>query len=154
MILYLARHGQAAKPSADRPSELTELGRAQTRLVAEAFAQSNPNIAQIWYSPKTRALQTAQIYQEVLGIPAENFIETENLSLDGDVDSLYPTILENQKGNLLLVSHQPLLEELSSLLVTGSDHFPHIAFPTSGIVAFERLSDWKYLRSLDPSQLK
>ena len=154
MLLYLARHGQAANPAPEQPSQLTNLGISQTRLTAQALANRSAKIDQIWHSPKRRTIETALIYQAILGISKENYIEKETLSIDGNVDDLYSDILQNQNRNLLLVSHQPTLEELSSLLVTGSDHFPHIAFPTSGIVVFEYYNQWKFLYSLNPSQLK
>lgn len=154
MKLYLARHGQAARSAPETPSSLTALGKTQTELIARALVKRNLGIEQIWHSPKTRASQTAEIYQSALKINPAHFISKETLSIDGDVDLLYQEILDTKVKNLLLVSHQPLLEELSSLLVAGSDHLPSIAFPTSGIAAFKYDTQWKWLWSLKPSELK
>lgn len=154
MKLYLARHGQAARSASEAPSSLTAQGKTQTQLVAQELRKRNLGIQQIWHSPKTRASQTAEIYQSTLKINPAHFISKETLSIDGDIDALYQEILNTKVKNLLLVSHQPLLEELSSLLVAGSDHLPHIAFPTSGIVAFKYDARWKWLWSLKPSELK
>ena len=154
MFLYLARHGMAASPAPEQPSELTQSGARETRAMAQALSEENPNISQIWYSPAVRAVQTAEIYQAALRISPEDFIRKEALSIDGDVDDFYQELLLHLDKNLLLVSHQPTLEELSSLLVAGSDHFPPVAFPPSGLVVFEYGGQWKWRRSLDPSQLK
>jgi phosphohistidine phosphatase len=133
---------------------LTEQGRSDVARVVQELAKRQLNIQQIWYSPKARAKQTAEIYASLLKIGSSNFIENKALSMDGDVDQLYHEILESKIKNLMVVSHEPLLEELSSLLVTGSDHIPHVFFPTSGVAGFEQGQNWRHLWLLDPSALK
>jgi phosphohistidine phosphatase SixA len=154
MFLYLARHGMAASPAPEKPSRLTQGGERETQAMARALASQHPSIHQIWISPALRTIQTAEIYRTALKLSEENLIQKEALSIDGDVDDLYQELLLHLDKNLLLVSHQPTLEELSSLLVTGSDHFPPVAFPPSGLVLFEYDGQWKWRQSLDPSQLK
>lgn len=154
MNLFLARHGQAATLEAGKSMHLTQEGREEVLKVARELLRRKLNIQQIWYSPKARAQQTAEIYAKVLGISPENFIENKTLSIDGDVDSLFPEILACGLENLMVVSHEPNLEELSSLLVSGSDHMPHFIFPTAGVAAFEQGPNWRWAWLLEPASLK
>jgi phosphohistidine phosphatase SixA len=118
------------------------------------LAKRQLNIQQIWHSPKTRTKQTAEIYASYLKINTSNLIENKALSMEGDIDLLYHELLESKINNLMVVSHEPQLEELSSFLITGSDHLPHVLFPTSGVAAFEQGPHWRYLWLLSPSTLK
>jgi len=133
---------------------LTEQGRWDVARVGQELVLRDLNIEQIWHSPKARTKQTAEIYASILKLDASNLIENKELSMDGDITQLYHELLESKIKNLMLVSHEPQLEELSSFLVTGSDHLPQILFPTSGVAAFEQGPHWRYLWLLKPSALK
>jgi phosphohistidine phosphatase len=153
MNLFLARHGQAATLEAGKSMHLTAEGREEVAKVAQELLRRKLNLQQIWYSPKTRAAQTAEIYARVLGIPPANLIENKALSIDADMDLVYPEILACGLENLMVVSHEPNLEELSSLLVSGSDHLPQFIFPTAGVAAFEQGPNWRWAWLLEPSSL-
>jgi phosphohistidine phosphatase len=154
MNLYLARHGQAASSEPGKSMNLTEQGKADVIRVGQALADRQLNIQQIWHSPKARTKQTAEIYASFLKLDNSNLIENKALSMDGDIDLFYHELLESKIKNLLIVSHEPQLEELSSFLITGSDHLPRILFPTAGVAAFEQDPNWRYLWLLTPSTLK
>jgi phosphohistidine phosphatase len=154
MKLYLARHGQAASPEPGASAVLTDQGKNDLALVGRELAARNLNIEQIWHSPKTRTRQTAEIYAEILGIKSLNLIEKKVLSTDGDIDLLHPEINESYVQNLLVVSHEPLLYDLSSYLGVNSEDLSALVFPPSGVVAFEKGRDWKWLWLLEPSILK
>jgi phosphohistidine phosphatase len=154
MKLYLARHGQAASPEPGAPAVLTARGKTDVERVGLELVRLSLNIQQIWYSPKTRTRQTAEIYAENLGIKPLNLIEKNTLLIDAAIDLLYHDILESKIKNLLLVSHEPLLNELSSFLVGDMADLSTIFFPTSGVAAFEQGSHWKWLWLLEPSVLK
>ena len=69
MNLYLLRHGKAARPDPDQPSSLTTRGKAEVTLVAEHFKKHRLQINNLWHSPKTRAIQTAEIFLKIAGEP-------------------------------------------------------------------------------------
>jgi phosphohistidine phosphatase SixA len=154
MRLYLARHGQAASPEPGASAGLTAQGRTDVTLVAQELAGRKLNIQQIWYSPKTRTQQTAGIYAEILKVDPSHLMKKETLLIDGDINLLYEDILESQKTNLLLVSHEPLLNELASLLAGDRNDLSSVFFPTSGVAAFEKSLHWKRLWLLEPSALR
>jgi broad specificity phosphatase PhoE len=73
MILFCIRHGESnynvqgrIQGRSDLP-ELSELGRAQSRAVAEALASSG--IGAIYASPSRRAWQTAEVIAARVGLP-------------------------------------------------------------------------------------
>src|ERR1039457_3460314 len=108
MMIYLSRHGAASHSGPDQPSSLTPKGKAEVIRMAEHLIQKKGlKVSSIWHSPKTRAVQTAEIYWKAFGnldIPLE---EKLNLSPDGDLDQIYQDIHNYKTGNLLLVSHLP-----------------------------------------------
>lgn len=75
MILWLLRHGKAADAityrggDADRP--LTERGEAQAEEAGETLARHAPQIDFVLTSPRTRALQTAELAVEAHGAAPE-----------------------------------------------------------------------------------
>jgi phosphohistidine phosphatase len=154
MKLYLARHGQATSPRSDAPASLTAQGKTNVERVGLELARRSLTIQQIWYSPKTRTRQTAEIYAGILGIKPANLMEKNTLLIDAAVDLLYHDILESKINHLLLVSHEPLLNELSSFLVEDEADSSSIYFPTSGVAAFEQDPRWKWLWHLEPAALK
>ncbi|HXL72030.1 MAG TPA: histidine phosphatase family protein [bacterium] len=154
MKLYLARHGQAASSEPGVPASLTDQGKRDLALMGRELAVRNLNIEQIWYSPKTRTRQTAEIYAEILGVKSLNMIEKKVLSPDGDIDLLHHEINESYVQNLLVVSHEPVLHDLSSFLGVNSEDLSSIVFPPSGVSAFEKGRDWTWLWLLEPSVLK
>jgi phosphohistidine phosphatase len=153
MKLFLLRHGQAAKTSPDGPRPLTPHGKAEVSSVGEYFKKNKIRIGEVWHSPKTRAIETAEIFLEA----SENFDaiqeQKDGLIPEGDVEGTLRD-LETFKGpSLIIVTHLPFVAELACGLdpeKNGSE----MTFPTAGVAAFERKNNgWKWLWSLDPSKL-
>ena len=155
MLIYLSRHGEASHTGPDKPSSLTPRGQADVTRMAEFLVEKkNFKINAIWHSPKTRAVQTAQIYWKVLENPKTPMEEKISLSPDGDIHEIYNDLLHQKAGNFLLVSHLPFLPDLISLLTRDSPGAPDFNFPTSGIAAFEFDKTFRFLWALDPGSLK
>ncbi len=135
MRLYIARHGEAsfnAPSDGERP--LTPHGVGQTRNVAKQCAAELQEVSAIWASPLRRAQETANVFSRHLGI---EIITQPFLMPDSDpqrvVDKLSAAA---EESTLLIVSHQPLVGELVSLLVAGNiyESYP---FSTSELVTLE-----------------
>lgn len=155
MILYLLRHGRAARLDPNQPRALTARGKTEVALVAEHFKREGLQVNTLWHSPKTRAVQTAEIFLEVLGKKDVQVEEKKDLKPEGDAQAVLEAIAALKEGSLLVVSHLPLVGDLASLL--GADSAGHHAFgfPTAGLAAFEgKGRSWKWLWSLNPSTLK
>jgi phosphohistidine phosphatase len=100
-VIWLLRHGEAAdgSPDADRP--LTERGEEQSRTAGAALAALGAPLDACLTSPKVRALDTAKLACEALGLEPR---EEQRLS-SGPFD---PTEVALGHGeHVLLVGHDP-----------------------------------------------
>jgi phosphohistidine phosphatase SixA len=121
--------------------------------VAEYLIQQKiPRLDAIWHSPKTRAIQTAEMIWKALENPALPLEKRNDLTPDGDADQIHQDILGHGNGNLLIVSHLPFLPDLAGILLEDGDQV--ISFPTAGMAAFKRDKNFKLLWTLDPSTLR
>ncbi len=122
MELLLWRHAAAVQASpelADRHRPLSELGQCQARRVAHWLNSQELRSLRILVSPAVRCQQTAQ----ALALPFET---DERLSQNADVADLlaaahWPQGYGKHGGMVLLVSHQPALGRLASLLMCGQE---------------------------------
>ncbi|MCQ2522080.1 MAG: histidine phosphatase family protein [Lachnospiraceae bacterium] len=74
--LYFARHGQTVwnvenKICGATDSPLTEKGRQQARELGEEIVKQGLTIDEIWYSPLSRAKDTALLVSDMTGVPAK-----------------------------------------------------------------------------------
>ena len=115
MKLWVLRHGEA-EPYARRDAEreLTARGCEQVRCSA-AQLLGKP-LDRIWVSPYVRAQQTAALVCEVLGFTGE--VQTVPW-LTPESEPKFAASKLPDTGNVLLVSHQPFVGELISLLQHG-----------------------------------
>jgi phosphohistidine phosphatase len=154
MNLYLLRHGKAARPDADQPRSLTVRGKAEVALIAGHFKKQHLQITHLWHSPKTRAVQTMEIFLKIAGGPGVRVEEKKGLKPEGDAREIFEEINLHREGSLMLVTHLPIIGDIAGLLTADSARV-EIAFPTAGLAAFEKTGEnWKWLWSLDPSKLK
>lgn len=116
MLLYIMRHGEAvsfAPTDAERP--LTDRGRRQASFMVHSFLPALPT--RVIASPYVRAQETAAIVCEGLRIPA---FETEaGITPEDDPFSVIRRLQDYEAETLLMVSHQPLVSSLVSLLAEG-----------------------------------
>ncbi len=115
MKLWILRHGEAeAHAPSDAERNLTEHGRGEVlRSAAHLIGQP---ISAIIASPYARAQQTAQLVSEALGFEPQ--IRTVPW-LTPDSNPLHVLEKLDTDADVLLVSHQPLVGSLISLLQHG-----------------------------------
>jgi phosphohistidine phosphatase len=116
--LILWRHAEAEDadgPLADADRKLTARGLRHAEQMAEWLrGQRLPKVA-VLSSPAKRALQTAQI----LGLPVK--VKTQ-LGVGANIaDLLGAADWPDHSGAIILVSHQPALGRLASLLLAGAE---------------------------------
>ena len=120
MQVYLLRHGVAVEASAgnsDQNRALTGEGRKKLRQVLQNAAKVQVQPALILSSPLKRAVQTAEIAKEVLGYK-KDIVETGALKPGSSVEQVWEEIrVHRQHTPLLLVGHNPLLENLAGYLL-------------------------------------
>ncbi|MGH7851921.1 MAG: phosphohistidine phosphatase SixA [Candidatus Binatia bacterium] len=124
MNLYLMRHGialpaddPAVAIDADRP--LSPKGIKSTRKIAQGMRRLGLSFDVLLTSPLPRARQTADIVAHALD--AEAFVEEiSGLSPESTVEHLLFGLTRYQdRGDVLLVGHEPLLSATAAYLLGG-----------------------------------
>ena len=119
MLIYLLRHGLAVERGvSDAARELSREGVVQTRSVAEKFKMYGPQIDRAMMSPLQRARQTAAMLR--IALPTVRFEVDPNLEPNSDVYAVFGSIEAMNVQNLILVSHNPLLSNLLSLMLDAT----------------------------------
>lgn len=134
--LFIMRHGEAAPGLPDSSRRLTARGEKEATTMASWLAsrQSRGQLGtpQVIASPYARAQQTAKIIAKALGVSLTTYpgITPE------DSPQAVCDWLVGKEGDLVLVSHMPLVGALIGLLVEGrADR--GIGFPTAAIAELE-----------------
>ena len=136
--LYFFRHGIAVDredptvtSDADRP--LTDEGRRKTRSAAKGLERLELGIDRIFTSPWLRAVETAEIVADVLGMDRA---ELPELAGNRSVDELLGALSRQRDERVLLVGHEPLLgNTVGRLLCSGADF--RIDLKKSGVCAVQ-----------------
>jgi phosphohistidine phosphatase len=111
LILYLVRHADAEtkKPGAsDFDRELTEIGRETSKKMALALKKIGVKVDLIISSPLIRAVQTAEIFRDIMGIESE-ILKLNELIPGSDFQFLIGVISHLNKESILAVGHEPHL---------------------------------------------
>jgi phosphohistidine phosphatase len=128
MNLYFLRHGKACarsrkwRPDSTRP--LTRDGEKKMFEAARGLQTLDLSFDLILTSPYIRAFRTAEILAEVFG--AKKMFETKNLIPEAEPKAVVAEINEcfSSLKQIVLVSHEPFLTRLISLLLSGKENLP------------------------------
>lgn len=122
--LYLVRHAQAVarieqEPDVDRV--LVPRGFKQARRTGDSIQQVGGRPDLIVSSPAKRALETAQIFADLLDYPVQRIRLQQSLYNAPDAHALTAEIaaLPEEADRVLMFGHEPLLSDLVGLLVPG-----------------------------------
>jgi len=122
MKLWILRHGEAqSRARSDAERELTAHGRDEV-LNTAANLMGKP-LRWIVASPYVRAQQTAELVRQALGF-SEPIITVPWLTPDSDPQNVLKHLDLYAADDVLLVSHQPLVGALVSVLVHGTHQHP------------------------------
>lgn len=137
MKLFLMRHAKAVDTYPDEERKLSERGEKQLKSLCAHIDKSHfENVVQIWHSPYKRAKQTAEIVKKEMCLKAE-LLKVPNITPHNSPHEIARTIasLSSFSGDLIIVSHNPFLEELANLLLNSYTCTPRIRFHTATIAA-------------------
>ena len=135
MKIYLVQHGNAVAKEANPERPLSEKGRREVERIAGFIKPLNISVGCLWHSPKTRAVQTAEILAGAIKCDG-GVIEHEGLGPNDDVAKLRNEVAGSKK-NIMTVGHLPFLSRLTSLLIAGNESAEVAAFKQGGIVCLE-----------------
>jgi phosphohistidine phosphatase len=117
--LWLLRHGEAEPHDAreDHARRLTPRGERQSRAAGAALAALGVEFAAAYASPRERALDTAKLACEALGVEPE---VQESLSGGWDVDAARSLLAgHDADARVLVVGHEPDFSQVVFDLVGG-----------------------------------
>ncbi len=127
MFVACVRHAAAVVRGGDKV--LSEEGVYQAELAAKELARWKIVFSLIVHSSKTRARQTAEIFQKTLNLSSVTYI-SHNADPNGDPEMLWHEIdsLNESGRNVLIVSHLPLVEYFTSLILTRDPNLVSFRF--------------------------
>lgn len=113
MQLYIIRHGIAEdhNPEGDYSRKLTEEGKKKLRTMAR-FLREKMSLRYIVTSPLVRAVETAEIFGEVLSVPEKRTVRTDALRPGAETAEIITEIEAIGEDTIALVGHNPHLSEL------------------------------------------
>ncbi|MBO6103072.1 MAG: phosphohistidine phosphatase SixA [Opitutales bacterium] len=139
MRLFLLRHALAKEGAFDDARPLSGGGEAQVRRLCSVLNKELfTSLAQIWHSPYLRASQTAEMFKECMGLGAQCVVANNIRPID-PAESAAASIasISGFGGDLLIVGHNPNLEELANILLGHSRPFAKTRFSNCAIACFE-----------------
>lgn len=142
MQLLLVRHARAGDRDPDRwPDDalrpLTNVGREIHAQASRALAKLEAIPDAVLTSPWVRAVQTAELMVEEMGLEREP-IRCEPLAREVDVQAIAAEVASlGDVQSVALVGHEPWLGHLASVLLTRVPDAMVIDFPKSGIMGLE-----------------
>ncbi|SEQ37726.1 phosphohistidine phosphatase, SixA [Amphritea atlantica] len=148
MRLLLLRHGEAGFDAPrDELRYLTERGRLQLRQLLTQQADEFAGVQRIVHSPYLRTCQTAELVREVVSVNAEPL---DLLTPESAPQQVVDWLSEQRDDSLLLVTHQPLVGLLVSLLCEADLSHPEpmlpgalaiieLEFPAAGLGQLQKL---------------
>lgn len=145
MRLYLVQHAEAESKDIDPDRPITPKGRQDSILVAEQAQIAGVQVDEIRHSGKTRARQTAGIFN--------NYVETRTGVVEfpglGPVDDVQPIADEITGGTetVMLVGHLPFMERMAGYLLAGDPDRKVIDFQNAGLICLKYdgdiwVTDW------------
>jgi phosphohistidine phosphatase len=142
MLLYVLRHGiaidrddPACPPDAERP--LTAKGVIRTRRACQGLAHLGVAPDLILSSPRLRAIQTAEIAADELGIDENAIVHTSVLEPERSAEELFALLAEHACESALCVGHGPNVDVVVAGAVGASQPFTHLRKAGAACIEFE-----------------
>ncbi len=152
MKLYLMQHGDALTKNIDPDRPLSETGQSAVERVA-SFLTGRIEISRIKHSGKTRARQTAELFENLVvgGLP----IEAISSIKPKDSVEVFAQQVTEWNEDTLVVGHLPFIAKLVTLLVTGSADVSIVSYQPGSIVCLEKDEDghWQVQWMIRPELL-
>lgn len=162
MLLYLVRHGIAIdREDPNCPSEeeryLTPEGIKKTRTVAKALKPTGASADRMLTSPLVRAVQTAEVFAEVLGFDKAAIERTDTLAPGGLPKGFFAELAARQAESVMAFGHAPDMDDLLAYAIGSKREVTELkkagvaclevdpAAPTSGLLLW--LATPKLLRA-------
>ncbi len=144
MHLYCVRHGEANSADVDPQRGLTDKGKSDVTKVAQFLKQRDLHLSHILHSPKLRAVQTAQLFAEHLGITQVDECDSI-LDEDADLEAILG-VINTLHENTMIVGHLPFMAKLiSALVINNEDYFPIVNYPPGAVVCLDHYENGRWI---------
>jgi phosphohistidine phosphatase len=137
--IILVRHGQSTSTTENPERPLAINGRQHVEKMATWLDECGYEVEEIVHSSKLRARQTAKIFGARLGLHSARVWEMAGLKPHDDPGPVAEG-LEADRRSLMIVSHLPFLNRLTSLLLVGDPDRLQFQFSDAGAVILARVS--------------
>ncbi len=128
MKIFIMRHGEAVAESMDILRPLSDNGREEVAKTAHVMKQKGLIPSIIYHSKKLRARQTAEIIKGLLSAPVR-LEEKPFLNPNDDVGAAVNNLIrDTNRDNIMIISHLPFIDHLTSFLVRGETGSSGIKF--------------------------
>lgn len=140
MILVLVRHAEAGKRDQDKwPDDdlrpITPDGRRRQTECAHAMKRVGIAADKLFTSPLLRAVQTAEVLQEIYGI--KEATQTDALGHECTVSTVVKLVQQlPEDGSVMLVGHEPSFSRVAAALI-GRSADAGIELKKSGVIGIE-----------------
>jgi phosphohistidine phosphatase len=136
-MIFLIRHADAISDEENPVRPLSPKGRDQVARLCGILGKTPFAPAEFWHSPLARSRETAGLLAKGLNL-ASPLVLKAGIEPEDDPGTLAAT-LGNEKRDIAVVSHEPLLGILASLMVHGPSHAGvYFPFPKAGVLALSR----------------
>lgn len=143
MRLYIVRHGisvdrEDPKCPPDAERYLTEKGVAKTTEVARGLAKLGAGADAMFSSPYLRAVQTAEIFCEVLKFPAGRLRRTDALLPMASPGQLFRELAKLKAENVMCFGHGPNVDAVVAYALGSQKHLTEMK--KAGVACLEMAS--------------
>lgn len=124
MLVYLVRHGIAVSRTdptspADAARPLTPKGIEKTTEVARGLAELRVHPSMLMTSPLLRAVQTGEIFAEVLGFPVTRLRRSDSLAPGSKPALLFAELAHMKARAVMCFGHAPHLDDTIAAATAG-----------------------------------
>lgn len=154
MKVYLVRHGDYVMDTTQQLDVLTEQGIAEVNAIVNMLKPLNIHVANIFYSNKNRAQQTAELLSQGISSGTLPTIR-QGLNPNDDV-SMIASEISAVDEDWMLVGHLPFMGRLASQLILGNENKEIIAFLPGTMACLEQIDTERWVINwvLSPNLLK
>lgn len=139
MRLYLVQHGESVDKSVDPDRPLSSRGEKDVECVASILLRAGTVPKRIVHSGKTRARQTAEIFDRALATSAGASETTGIAPLDSITE--FASRLPEMPEETMVCGHLPFMGRLVSYLLAGNEDKPVVEYSPASIACLEYRSE-------------
>jgi phosphohistidine phosphatase len=138
MKIIIVRHGEAEYSDKDDDRQLTDKGKSEADSVGRYLKKLDLDPRYIIHSKKKRSYETALRISKILETSDRLKLE-ENAGPGGDINQIIK-ILKYSNGSVILVSHIPLVHNLSNYLLLDDRSNNIFRFDTGSVLLLNKNS--------------